>query len=108
MIFKRYLKSVMVAFVLLFLATTACANQPKYVFFFLGDGMANSQIQATEAYLTTFNGGSATLAEDLLKPENRLNMSKMRVQGMQTTYDAFALMTDSASAGTAFACVPPT
>jgi len=102
--FKRYLKSVMVAVVLLFLATTACANQPKYVFFFLGDGMANSQIQATEAYLTTFNGGSATLAEDLLKPENRLNMSKMRVQGMQTTYDAFALMTDSASAGTAFAC----
>ncbi|MCU0557498.1 MAG: alkaline phosphatase [Desulfobacterales bacterium] len=102
--FKRYLKSVMMAVVLLFLATTACANQPKYVFFFLGDGMANSQIQATEAYLTTFNGGSATLAEDLLKPENRLNMSKMRVQGMQTTYDAFALMTDSASAGTAFAC----
>ena len=31
-------------------------------------------------------------------------MSKMPVQGMQTTYDAHALMTDSASAGTAFAC----
>jgi alkaline phosphatase len=44
------------------------------------------------------------VAADLLKPENRLNMSKMRAQGMQTTYDAFALMTDSASAGTAFAC----
>ncbi len=102
--FKRYLKSVMVAVVLLFLATTACANQPKYVFFFLGDGMASSQIQATEAYLTTKNGGSAMVAADLLEPENRLNMSKMRVQGMQTTYDAFALMTDSASAGTAFAC----
>ncbi|MCG6908158.1 MAG: alkaline phosphatase, partial [Desulfobacteraceae bacterium] len=75
-----------------------------YVFFFLGDGMASSQIQATEAYLTTLNGGSATVAADLLNPENRLNMSKMRVQGMQTTYDAGALMTDSASAGTAFAC----
>ena len=31
-------------------------------------------------------------------------MSKLPVQGMQTTYDAHALMTDSASAGTAFAC----
>lgn len=87
-----------------FLANAVHAHQPKYVFFFLGDGMANSQVQATEAYLTTLNGGKATLAEDLLKPENRLNMSKMPVQGMQTTYDSFALMTDSASAGTAFAC----
>jgi alkaline phosphatase len=85
-------------------ATTASADMPKYVFFFLGDGMANSQIQATEAYLTTKNSGSATLAADLMKPENRLNMCKMPVQGMQTTYDAHALMTDSASAGTAFAC----
>jgi alkaline phosphatase len=89
---------------LMFWAATACANQPKYVFFFLGDGMASSQIQATEAYLTTINGGSAMAAADLLNPKNRLNMSKMRAQGMQTTYDAFALMTDSASAGTAFAC----
>ena len=79
-------------------------GSPKYVFFFLGDGMSNSQIQATEAYLTTLNGGSATEASDLLKSQNRLNMSKLPVQGMQTTFDAHALMTDSASAGTAFAC----
>ena len=88
----------------LFMAGVASADSPKYVFFFLGDGMANSQIQATEAYLTTLNGGSAMKAEDLLRSENRLNMSKMPVQGMQTTYDSFALMTDSASAATAFAC----
>jgi alkaline phosphatase len=43
------------------------ANMPKYVFFFVGDGMSSSQIQATEAYLTEKNGGSATEAEDLLK-----------------------------------------
>jgi alkaline phosphatase len=88
---------------MLLAATCANANQPKYVFFFLGDGMASAQIQATEAYLTTINGGKATLAADLLLPENRLNMTKMPVQGMQTTYDSYALMTDSASAGTAFA-----
>lgn len=55
------------------------AGKPKYIFFFLGDGMANSQTQATEAFLTTKNGGSATKAADLLNPENRLNMSKMAV-----------------------------
>lgn len=87
-----------------FLATNAAANTPKYVFFFVGDGMSNSQIQATEAYLTTKNGGKAFEAKDLLKMDNRLNMSKMPVLGMQTTYDAHALNTDSASAGTAFAC----
>jgi alkaline phosphatase len=85
-------------------AVSAPGPQPKYVFFFLGDGMSNSQIQATEAYLTTVNGGSAMKATDLLKPANRLNMSKMPVQGMQTTFDSFALMTDSASSATAFAC----
>ncbi|MBN1904769.1 MAG: alkaline phosphatase [Deltaproteobacteria bacterium] len=76
---------------------------PKYVFFFLGDGMSQSQIQATEAYLTQSGGGSAREAADLLKPENRLNMSKMPVAGIQTTFDAHALMTDSASSATAFA-----
>ncbi len=90
--------------VMMLIATSAFAKTPKYVFFFLGDGMANAQIQAAEAYLTTANGGSATFSEDLLRPENRLNMTKMPVQGMQTTYDAYALMTDSASSATAFSC----
>ena len=86
------------------LSTAVLAEPPKYVFFFVGDGMSSAQIQATEAFLTTRNGGKATEAKDLLKAENRLNMSKMPVLGMQTTYDAHALMTDSASAGTALAC----
>lgn len=76
----------------------------KYVFFFLGDGMSSSQIQATEAYLTTLNTGNATNPAALLDPANRLTMCKLPVTGMQTTYDDGALMTDSASAGTAFAC----
>jgi alkaline phosphatase len=94
----------MLSTAILLFATAASALQPKYVFFFLGDGMASSQIQSTEAFLTTLNGGLATEAADLLKPENRLNMSKMPVVGMQTTYDAHDLMTDSASSATAFAC----
>jgi alkaline phosphatase len=102
---KRPNLTLLIMAVVILLATAAhAANQPKYVFFFLGDGMSSAQIQATEAYLTTVNGGKATLAEDLLKPKNRLNMSKMDVAGMQTTYNASALMTDSAAAGTALAC----
>jgi alkaline phosphatase len=102
--FRKHLAALALAAAVLFLATAALADQPKYVFFFLGDGMASAQVQATEAYLTTVNGGKATEAKDLLKPENRLNMSKMPIAGMATTFDAKALMTDSASAGTAFAC----
>ncbi|WP_028320110.1 alkaline phosphatase [Desulfatiglans anilini] len=104
----------LLAMLILFAATLACAAQPKYVFFFLGDGMSASQIQATEAYLATkyavdrgqpLGPNSGELDADyLLADENRLNMSKMPVAGMQTTYDSFALMTDSASSATAFAC----
>ena len=99
-----YIKTVALIVAIMLVAATASAQAPKFVFFFLGDGMSSSQIQAAEAYLTTFNGNSATKADDLLKSENRLNMSKMPVLGMQTTYDAYALMTDSASSATAFAC----
>lgn len=99
---KKHLLIMIFTVAWIFSATSAMAGPPKFVFFFLGDGMASSQIQAAEAYLTTVNGGSASLAADLLKPENRLNRSKMPVSGMQTTYDAHALMTDSASSATAF------
>ncbi len=101
---RKPLARSLIGLALLSAATLAsAAPNPRYVFFILGDGMSATQVQATEAYLTTINGGDAMVAEDLLKPENRLNMSKMPVLGMQTTYDSFALMTDSASAGTAFA-----
>ena len=100
---KRMLYSTTLAAMLLS-GTAALAEMPRYVFFFLGDGMSATQTQAAEAYLTTFNGGRATEAADLLRPENRLNMSTFPVMGMQTTYDAHALMTDSASSATAFAC----
>jgi len=53
-------------------ATATLASEPKYVFFFLGDGMANAQIQATEAYLTTLNGGSASLATAVSIPGCRI------------------------------------
>jgi alkaline phosphatase len=54
---KTWMQMMVLAVVMFFMTAAAMAEVPKYVFFFLGDGMANSQIQATEAYLTTVNGG---------------------------------------------------
>lgn len=75
----------------------------KYVFFFLGDGMANVQMQAAEAFLTEANGDSHNSGADMLYPENKLNMSKFPVQGMQTTYAEDRFITGSAASATAFA-----
>jgi len=111
---KKRHSLLLAAFFLFFTVATASASSPKYVFFFLGDGMASAQIQATEAYLATRHAVENGLpvgpksgelsSEFLLNPDNRLNMTKMPVQGMQTTYDSYALQTDSASSATAFAC----
>lgn len=68
---------------------------PKYVFFFLGDGMAMPQISAAEAY------ANALASKDV--NVKRLEFSQFPVTGLCTTYDAGSLITDSASAGTAFA-----
>ena len=76
----------------------------KYVFFFLGDGMANVQIQGAEAYLTHLNGGTPDSATDLMKNENILNMRKLPTTGMCTTFADTRFITGSAAAGTAFAC----
>jgi alkaline phosphatase len=84
------------------LAATAEAAGPKYIFFLLGDGMSASHIQVTEAYLAQIMGGNSTNPVNLAM--NKLTMSGASACGMQTTYDDGSLCTDSASAGTAFAC----
>uniref|UniRef100_A0A7C4RQ44 Alkaline phosphatase n=1 Tax=Desulfatirhabdium butyrativorans TaxID=340467 RepID=A0A7C4RQ44_9BACT len=97
----------------LFFTTSIGAAEVKYVFFFLGDGMSSSQIQTTEAYLASANAKSTRQALGpeagnidarlLMHPSNRLRFTQFPIMGMQTTYDAYSLNTDSASAGTAFA-----
>lgn len=80
------------------------ANGAKYVFFFLGDGMASVNMQAAEAYMTHLNGGDADNAADLLNSDNILFMNKLPVQGMSTTFADTRFITGSAAAATAFAC----
>ncbi len=73
-------------------STTAHA---KYVFLFIGDGMAMPQINAAEAYM---NATSATAPG-----VEKLAFTRFPAQGLTTTYDAGSFITDSASAGTAIA-----
>ncbi len=67
----------------------------KYVFLFIGDGMAMPQITAAEAYLNAHSGTSPGV--------EKLSFTQFPAQGLTTTYDAGSFITDSASAGTAIA-----
>lgn len=75
---------------------------PKYVFFFIGDGMSNTQINVTEAALNDVN---FKLKSSSLKSVGigALNIRKFPVVGMATTHAQDQYITDSAAAGTALA-----
>ncbi len=71
------------------------SQKVKYIFFFVGDGLAMPQITATEAYANALSSKEVNV--------KRLAFSQLPVTGLCTTFDAGSLITDSASAGTAFA-----
>jgi alkaline phosphatase len=69
----------------------------KYVFLFIGDGMAQAQRAAAEYYLASKEGRD--------RPGMvRLAMNVLPVQGATTTYSLNSIITDSGAAGTALAC----
>ena len=76
-------------------AALAGKGQAKYVFLFIGDGMAMSQIHSAEVFST------ARASKDI--SITRLGFTQFPVSGLTTTYDAGTFITDSASAGTAVA-----
>jgi alkaline phosphatase len=67
---------------------------PKYIFFFIGDGMGLSQANAAEAYLGALEGFNGI---------KKLQLSTLPNQGFYTTYALDRFITDSAAAGTALA-----
>ncbi|MEN6565188.1 MAG: alkaline phosphatase [Veillonellales bacterium] len=71
-------------------------RKAKYVFYFIGDGMAMPQITSTEIYKGTVD------SSDRMNRE-KLNFTRFPYQGMQTTYAANTFITESAAAGTALA-----
>lgn len=85
-IMKRILLSGIVA-----VATLAMiADDARYVFYFIGDGMGLGHVNATEAY-----------NRDVLKSEQPILMMTFPVASQARTYSASSPITDSAAAGTA-------
>jgi len=86
-----------ISFIFSFLFLIACsiqAQQAKYVFYFIGDGMGVNQVQGTEMYLSELKG------EIGITP---LLFTQFPYATMATTFSATNGVTDSAAAGTALA-----
>jgi alkaline phosphatase len=74
-------------------ATTATAT-PKYVFYFIGDGLGAAQRELAEMYLQ----------EEQNDLSAQLVMNSFDEAGLNSTWCSDTLVTDSAAAGTALAC----
>ena len=70
------------------------AKAPKYVFYFIGDGMGLNQVVATQYYLRSCEG------ELGITP---LCFTQFPYTGIATSYSASSDVTDSAAGGTALA-----
>ena len=68
------------------------AASPKYIFYYIGDGMGMGQVMGTEAYNRTVLGNTDPIL-----------MMQFPVSSVATTYSASSPVTDSAAAGTALA-----
>ncbi len=81
-------------------APAATDNVPKYIFFFIGDGMASPQVNLTQAALDDPHfrrvNGAITLGA--------LSLDQFPVAGMATTHAENQYITGSAAAATALAC----
>ncbi len=89
------MKKLVLALSILCLATICVARTPKYVFYFIGDGMGPSHILGTELYLGEQAG--------VIGRPNKLNLTQMPYTAFVTTYSASNGVTDSAASGTALA-----
>ncbi len=78
-------------------------NTPKYIFYFIGDGMSSPQINVTEAALNSNNfklkSGNAATGVGI----GKLNIREFPVTGMQTTHAEDRYITGSAASATALA-----
>jgi len=90
---KRKIFAALVAMILLSISLSA--KGPKYVFYFIGDGMGINTVYGTELY-------NAALAGQ--KEPQSLLCTSFPYRGFITTFSANSLVTDSSAAGTALAC----
>ncbi len=73
-------------------AASQAHNTPKYIFYFIGDGMGPGAVMAADTY--------RRMVEKRTEP---LMMMQFPVASLSTTYSANSPVTDSAAAGTALA-----
>ena len=90
----KFLRKILLTAVLL-MALSASAASPKYIFFFIGDGMGMGPVMATQTYQRLVKGKTGA--------NDQLVMSQFPHAGLVTTYSANNIITDSSAAGTALA-----
>ena len=73
-------------------------KKPKYIFLFIGDGMGNPQVTATQYYL-----GSIENPDSKFPVPADLSFTKFPYLGLVTTYDSSSFCPDSASTATSMA-----
>ncbi len=98
---KRFLATLCALMLLLSCLPDAMAEDaaaPKYVFMFIGDGMGNPQVTATQYYL-----GSIENPDSAFPVPADLSFTRFPSLGMVTTYDASSFCPDSASTATSMA-----
>ncbi|AFS79091.1 alkaline phosphatase [Gottschalkia acidurici 9a] len=71
-------------------ASAPIKERPKYIFYFIGDGLGAAQRQSADYFLQQYEG-------------KKLLMNTFPVSGINTTHSGNTLVTDSAAAGTALA-----
>lgn len=77
--------------------TVGNTKAPKYVFFFIGDGMSFPQVQITSDYLGAVSQNSSG---EILTGNKYLNFMKFDTVGSAVTYDSSSFCPDSASTAT--------
>lgn len=88
------MRKLFISLALLCLTLFVSAQEAKYVFYFIGDGMGPNQVLGTEMYLAEKAGKIGY---------SPLFFTKFPVAGMARTYSKSNGITDSAAAGTALA-----
>ncbi len=96
---RRLLRLALVVALVIVSATAGAAEKAKYVFLFIGDGMATTQRAATEFYLGAVEGARVGGV-----PKKKLCMNTFPAQGLTSTYSIKDVITDSSAAATALAC----
>ena len=90
------MKRILTTLVLLLIVTVGFCKSPKYIFYFIGDGMGPSHVRGTELFLS-----------ELFKPVHDkpfgLFFTKFPHSAFVTTHSASNGVTDSAASGTALA-----